>query len=506
MSAPPSATHGNSGPVDVLIVVMDCVRASEFPGGAKNPVSMPFAERLRRESVVFPQAISVAPWTLPSHASIFTGLYPWEHGCHGRGSLRLDSHVARLASVLAARGYATASISGNPIISPQYGMVDGFAYSAWGEWWEQVHRWRSTPTHSQRGGAAPVSTELAPLSFRDRTTRTLKLILQRIPATLALGDGIGRRIADPDNRWVGNLNPWIEPSLRSWLDGQPLQQPTYCFINLLDAHEPYLLDLVDAASIPEWWKSMRIAQDALAVLETPHLPTDDMARMHELYRRSIEVIDRRLERIVSIYRDAGRWDRTLLVLTSDHGQAFGEHGMVWHGISTEEEMLRVPLWVRFPHADRGGSVGRGWATPMDAAPTILRAAGAPSDLPNSGATLQDLIDSDRPSPLLSAGDGTEWNRPLMAHLSPQRQSELNVFSVVAYLGATKIVVDPVSGSVRGLDLSTDPPSPLSESRLSDPTLAPVIEAARHAGALLMNPSPSGVTEEVDERLRSWGYG
>ncbi len=490
---------------DVLVLVMDCVRASEFPGSSADPVPMPFAGRLRAESVVYPQAASVAPWTLPSHASIFTGLYPWEHGCHGKGSLRLDPRVGRLATTLARGGYATASISANPIISPNYGLIDGFDYSAWGEWWEQVHRWRAEPTHSARGGGNGAAT-IEDLSARDRTTRQLKLVLQRLPAALSLVDGVGRRIADPQGKFVGKANPWIEPTLRAWLGAQPRDRPTYCFINVLDAHEPYLLDPTQAASVAEWWRSMRFGQDALAVLAPAHLPPENMARMHALYRDAIATIDRRLERIVSIYREAGRWDDTLLVLTSDHGQGFGEHGMVWHGVSTEEEMLRVPLWVRFPGAERGGAVGRGWATPMDAAPTILRAAGLSSDRALSGVPLQALVDDPRDVPLLAAGDGTEWNRPLMAHLPPQRQKDLNVFSIAAYLGSTKIVVDAVSGAVRGWKLDAPVPEPMRDSELQATELEPVIAAARRAAGALVHPSAPDVTEDVDERLRSWGYG
>lgn len=491
---------------DVLVLVMDCVRASDFPGSSRNPVAMPFAERLRQESVVYPRAVSVAPWTLPSHASLFTGLYPWEHGCHGKGSLRLDPRVPRLASTLTRSGYATASISANPIISPAYGLVDGFDFAAWGEWWEQVHRWRTLPTHTSRASDGHAADAPADLSFRDRTTRQLKIVLQRIPATLSLLDGVGHRIVDPDHRLVGNANPWVEPVLRDWLVRQPHNQPTYCFVNLLDAHEPYLLDPTLAPSLAEWWRTMRFGQDALAVLGPPEMPAEKLARMHELYRKAIAVIDRRLERIVSIYRDAGRWNNTLLVLTSDHGQGFGERGVVWHGVSTGEEMLRVPLWVRYPGGERAGSTGRGWATPMDAPPTILRAAGIPADAPLSGACLQDLVDAERPGELLAAGDGTEWNRPLMAHLSPQRQKDLNVFEVAAYLGSTKVVVDAVSGAARGWDVSSNPAEALSESRLADRALEPLLQAARNAGEALIHPAAANVTEDVNERLRSWGYG
>ncbi len=499
--------HG-AGPPDVLVVVMDCVRSSDFPGGAPDAPEMPFVSRLRSQSVVFPRAISVAPWTLPSHASLFTGIYPWEHGCHGRASLRLDPRYERIAQSLAARGYRTASFSGNPIISPLYGLADGFHLSEWGEWWEQVDRVRPRPSHVHQAVPGEPAPEVPILSFRDRSGRAIKTMMTRYPATLAVTDAAARRIVDPGRRRPGAMNPWIETDLEAWLRSQPADAPTFAFVNTVDAHEPYLRDPGDASSLGEWWRDMRIPQDVLALLapETPP-PAADLARLHALYRDAIARLDRRLERIVSLYQQAGRWDRTVFVLTSDHGQAFGENGMIWHGVRTDEEMLRIPLLLRLPHDELGGQAAEGWGSPMDVPATVARAAGLPTASPSSGVPLQDLVAAERPNVLLAAGDGTEWNRPFMEMLSPRRREELNLFSVAAYQGSIKIVVDAVSDAVQGLDLSARTPVPLPAGRLEDPALAPMVSAARAAAQRLMHPTASsGVSAAVDERLRSWGYG
>jgi arylsulfatase A-like enzyme len=492
---------------DILMIVMDCVRASDFPGGGPSAVSLPFVERLLSRSVTFSRAISVAPWTVPSHASIFTGLYPWEHGCHGRGTLKLDPRFERLASMLHRSGYQSLSLSANPIISPYYGLVDGFDVAKWGDWAEQVHRLKSKPSHTYHAGANGQAPELPAPTAREKAGHTLKTMLTRFPSTLALGDAVARRTVDPDGRWVGNMNPWIEPNLSEWLSACRGDHPTFCFVNLLDAHEPYLQDPLDAKSLADWWRSMRIPQDVLALLAAPSPPPPgDMARLHDLYRRAISVLDQRLRRIVEVYQASGRWENTLLLLTSDHGQAFGEHGMVWHGVRTEEEMLRVPLVVRFPNDEFAGAHGRGWASPMDAAPTILQTLGTQHEPALPGCSLRDLIYEDRPGPLFAAGDGTEWNRRFWQSLSPKRKTELNLFSIAAYLGSTKIVVNATSGAVRAFDLSTDPPSELPSSRLEAPPLAQTIQQARQAAASLMHPSGTAVPAAVDDRLRSWGYG
>jgi arylsulfatase A-like enzyme len=501
----PNSTRHVRAP-DVLVIVMDCVRASDFPGGAE-PVVMPFVEHLRRQSVSFPNAVSVAPWTLPSHASLFTGLYPWEHGCHGKASLTLDPRFPRLAETLRGAGYRSLSLSANPIISPFYRLVDGFDLAEWGEWWEQVQRLKSKPSHlydAAVGGHAP---EVPVLSRRDRAGRMVKTILTRVPSVLSLGDSVLRHSLDPARHWVGNMNPWIEPELSSWLSRQPTDQPTFCFVNLLDAHEPYILDPMAATSWGEWWRHMRIPQDVLALLAGPHPPSrEDLRRLHDLYRKAIGDLDARIARIVEAYRQAGRWDRTLLLLTSDHGQAFGEHGMIWHGVRTDEEMLRVPLILRLPDDEFAGSTAKGWSSPLDTVPTVIEAAGISPAGPVSGLSLRVVIDAERPRPLLSAGDGTEWNQPFMEKLTPRRRSELNLFSIAAYLGTTKLVVDATTNAVRAYDLSSGQLMELAESELERDELRDMVQQAREAADALINSTVASTSHEVDERLRSWGYG
>ena len=109
-------------------------------------------------------------------------------------------------------------------------------------------------------------------------------------------------------------------------------------------------------------------------------------------------------------------------------------------------------------------------------------------------------------PLLSAGDGTEWNRPFWAQLSPRRRLELNLFSIAAYVGPIKVVLDATTSEVRGYDLSSGAPTVLPPERLNRPELEGVIQRAREAASTLLHPSTVGVSTGTDERLRSWGYG
>jgi arylsulfatase A-like enzyme len=315
-----------------------------------------------------------------------------------------------------------------------------------------------------------------------------------------------RRVANPDPDGIDVINPWIEPSLRYWLGRWPVDRSVFCFINMIDAHEPYLLDLLGPESLRSWWRDMRIAQDPLALFDRSQPPTrGDLARLHQLYQETFETLDKRLDRIHAIFEDANRWDNTLVILTSDHGQCFGEHGMYWHGVRTDEEMLRVPLWMRLPHGERGGSEGVGWASPMDTMPTALEAAGIDVSVRSSGFSLRRLAEGQRPAPLMAAGDGTEWNEPFCRRLAPARFAELNQFSIATYSEEQKVVLPLPSGPIRYLDVSAYPPRE-EEPRPGDAEhLRRIVDAARAAGVSLFHPPDDKPDSSIDDRLRSWGY-
>jgi hypothetical protein len=167
--------------------------------------------------------------------------------------------------------------------------------------------------------------------------------------------------------------------------------------------------------------------------------------------------------------------------------------------------LRIPLLVRFPYGELGGSVGRGWATPMDVPATVFEVAGLAGESGRSGYSLRKLVSGARPAPLYSAGDGTEWNRPFMAQLSPRRRLELNRFSIAGYLGSIKVEVDALTGFATVLDLGLGSGSPAEPNSWSVEA-AEVEAGARRAAAELLRTPRASESDAVDERLRSWGYG
>jgi arylsulfatase A-like enzyme len=493
-------------PPDILVIVLDCVRALDFPGGRDFGGRMPNAQKLRKESIDFPRTASVAPWTLPSHASMFTGIYPWEHHCHGRGSLRLDPNLVRLPSLLRENGYRTISVSGNPIISPNYGLTLGFDVALWGEWWEQFYRILGRPPNSGPPLDGGDSRDSPSLSRRSQWGRLFRTAGQRVPASLASINSVLRRVANSEAAGFDVVNPWIEPSLSDWLSRSPADQPVFSFVNLIDAHEPYLLDLLGTESLRSWWREMRIPQDPLALFDVAEPPTPgDLARLHRLYQDSFETLDQRLGRIRTIFEGANRWDNSLVIVTSDHGQCFGEHGMYWHGVRTDEEMLRVPLWVRLPQGESGGTTGVGWASPMDIMPTALEVSDTRGNVASSGVSLRRLALEPRPAPLMAAGDGTEWNEPFCRRLTPQRLAELNQFSIAVYTDLRKVVLPLPDGAPRYFDVSEYPPR---EEELRPPEairLRSIVDDARTAGATLLQPVTAPIGNSVESRLRSWGY-
>jgi arylsulfatase A-like enzyme len=499
---------GGRGAPNILVIVMDTVRQSDFPGGQAGVTGMPAVEALRRESVLYPQAVSPAPWTVPSHASLLTGMYPWEHGAHGRSDIRLSPTVPQLPELLRPLGYRSALFASNFLVGPETGLGIGADYACWGEWWEGYLRGYGglRPPH-ERVSSDPVD----PPPARPReggiwsVVRTASPIAHRYPGTLDLAGRLLRGLRpNPEGTGEG-VSPWIEPTLDRWLRSVPAEAPAFVLVNLLDAHEPYFPPEGNGTTFAQWLRYAVIPQDRTGWLSGRWDPdTRSMAVLRELYRASIRSLDARIGALVQSFRACGRWEETLCVLTSDHGQAFGDHDLFYHMLRVDESEVRIPLWVRYPRGEHAGERARGWASLVDVAPTALRAAGAGGS-PSEGAyPLDALIDGERPGAVLSAADGVLWD-PMARGVTSERRKQFDRPWVAAYSGEWKLTLDVQAGSAQAYRILEDPgesqPLPVADR----PVLGAMLEAARAAGRQLVGGPTHALRPEIEERLRSWGY-
>ncbi|HKV89885.1 MAG TPA: sulfatase-like hydrolase/transferase [Thermoplasmata archaeon] len=501
-------------PPNVLVVVLDCGRADDLPGGSRAVTNMPFADGLRRESLWFPRAVSPAPWTVPSHASLFTGLYPWEHGAHAKGTLKLPEGIPRLPALLHERGYRTFSLSANHLISPDLGLSEGFDRSAWAGWWEPYYRTSGNghPPHASGNGVPTHNSRLHRLKHGP-TWEAVKLtsrVVYRFPFVTDAAGRLRQRLRDPGGRETPGVSSWIEPTFDRWLGETPPSTPVFAFVNLLEVHEPYYPVATWRAQLADWVRDSRDRQDHIGWLAGAWKPSaQEYDRLHELCRDMLAEADRRLAGLAAVLQRHGRWEDTTVVITSDHGQGFGEHDILFHMLRLEEPLVRIPLWIRRPRRPELRGEGRGWASLVDVAPSLLEDAGASTDLVSSGFPLGQLKDAARPSPVLSAADGLVWKTIIPEHergrVSDQRKRAFDRILVAAYDGSTKVVYDAAEDRVRAYDVTADPGEARDLWPERSAELAGLAAEARSVAGRMLHGPEAPVPDDVEDRLRSWGY-
>ncbi|MFN8668023.1 MAG: sulfatase [Gemmatimonadaceae bacterium] len=336
-----------AGAPNVVLLILDTVRARSLHLYGYGRENTPALDSLARDGVLFEHAWATAPWTLPSHASIMTGRYPSELKTNLYAPL--DATYPTLAEVLAGRGYRTGGFSANVYFASQAaGIGRGFS------------RFRD------RGltiGQAVLSTSLS--------TRVSRM--ERVRRVLGYHDDPGRVRADEVNR-----------RFLSWLDaGTESRRPFFAFLNYMEAHEPYL---------PKAPYRGRFGPDTArknwlighAGFGPGSRRYRDRMLPHELeaeraaYDESILSADAEIGRLVASLRSRGVWENTILVVTADHGEQFGRHGVFDHGNSLYRQLLEVPLLIVAPARVPAGTRV---ATPVslrDLAATIVDLSGADS--------------------------------------------------------------------------------------------------------------------------------
>jgi len=470
---------------DIVVVVLDSVRFSDFPGGPSGRSGLPTFDRLRRESIEYTASVAPSSWTVPSHASLLTGLPVEDHRVHSRGETRLRADAPTLPLRLRGLGYRSACLSANPLVGPGTGLSDAFDAAIAAGWHESYLRGRSL-RRSLLDPAPPGSrlTGLASRSFADPVAAAI----QRWPGPFDTMVRWWQQRAGADP--IGGIAGWIEPAFAAWLRTVPADVPTFSLLNFMDAHEPYI-------GIPAENGHPRLRpgrQDRSAWVRGGWRPTAaQLAGIHGLYRSSFAVLDRRVAQVIDVLESAGRWNRTWLVLTSDHGQAFGERGFLYHGIRLYEPVVRVPLLIRPPTLDGGPQQRAGWTSLTEVAPMLWGAA--TGSVPSRDRPAQ-------PRPVTAVSDGVVG--PLRRRLRPARLADLDRLLVAAYDGDRKVTVDPATGEGEAVDLGDDPneqrPTRVDPRDTTDPLVVAAGAVWRKAfGA--PGPEPAGLAD----RLRSWGY-
>jgi arylsulfatase A-like enzyme len=270
-----------------------------------------------------------ASWTKPSFATILTSLYPSSHTATGKPS-RLPQAVTTLAEVLAASGYHTGGIADNINIAPAFGFDQGFADYVYLE-----------PGYFFLGNEAASQT-------------ALYQILRRAWAIT----GGNRIYAQAYYQDASIVN-------RQAIDWLVANQGTrvFLFLHYMDPHDPYLAHPYDGTGY------------ARASNQNPD-PTL-AATFSDLYDGEVRYLDEHLGQLFDWLKAEGLYDDALIVLTSDHGEEFQEHGGWWHGQTLYQEQIAVPLIVKAPGGARAGAVVTDLARSLDIAPTILDLADVP---------------------------------------------------------------------------------------------------------------------------------
>jgi arylsulfatase A-like enzyme len=319
---------GGGSPPSVLLIVIDTARADRFSFNGYERDTSPEIASLGAEGAVYEAAYTSSPWTLPAHASLFTGLFPSAHGAEA-GHLFLDQAHRTMAELFEEAGYRTLGYVESPWVGKAHGFNQGFG--TYEEIWNKVDG-----TDGEDMGAA--------------------LITQRV------------------DRWL------------TWREETPdmSRQPFFMFINYFEPHLPYsppepertrFLTGPTGGAAVDRLRRLKHPKEMPYILGLEPLEPADAAVLSDLYDGEISYVDRRIGEVTELFRRRGLLDRMILIVTSDHGEMLGEHGFLDHKLNVYEELLRIPLILRYPPAVPAGQRVDSTVMLQDLFPTILSLAG-----------------------------------------------------------------------------------------------------------------------------------
>jgi arylsulfatase A-like enzyme len=429
--APPPRAARN-----LVIVLVDTLRADKLRSIA--PSSAVHAEALEawggEEGVTFLGATAPENWTKPSVASLLSGLHPTEHTAKSDRSM-LPDEVELLSERLRGQGFATGCFIANGYVSDAFGFRQG---------------WDTYRNYVRAG--------------------------------------------------LPNRAQHVFEEATAWLRERSPDERFFLYIHTIDPHVPYIpprefLEMYD----PEPYAGPVRPTETAKLLEQVkggrvRLGERDRARLQALYDGEISYHDAHLVRLRAALSDMGALDRTVVVVTADHGEEFFDHGSVGHGHSLYEELIHVPLFVRAPESLPGGTRVAARVSLVDVVPTVLDLLGLPPVAELPGRSLVPLAWEGATGMEVAFGEFLEGQR---AAVGSRYKLIQRGYSPVLF------------------DLSEDPEELRSVAALRPVALRTMATAlSRHLATLegrdrprpRIRPAPdAGIDDELEQQLRALGY-
>ena len=307
--------YRNKEDINVVLISIDTLRANHLGCYGYKRNTSPNIDAFAKEGVLFENTFAPTSWTLPSHLSMLTSLNTVHHGVY-YNIQKLSSSIPTLADILRIRGYSTGAFTGGGYVSHVFGFSKGFDFY-----------------QEQKGG------RFAPL--RDNEARILYDICSK----------------------------WIKENK---------EKKFFLFLHTFQTHSPY--------SSPSPWGEMFLDKNA----KWGRIAIKNFINTHKNYRFS----KKEIENIIALYdgeirytdevfimpllkllKDLGIYDKTMIILTSDHGEEFHDHGGWEHGRTLYNELIKVPLIIKFPYSKYRGTKISSIARIIDIVPTILEEIG-----------------------------------------------------------------------------------------------------------------------------------
>ena len=437
---------------NVLLLVLDTTRADAVAAYGEGPAYTPTLDRLAQEGVLYTRARSTSAWTLPSHGSLFTGLFPSQHGAHNESN-QLAPEQVTLAELLGTT-HQTAGFSENPHITRAKGFSQGFDHFE-----ETWRRWRTE-------GKPPLTVELIEAWMEKRDRRRpffafVNLMAPHLPYA-------------PPEKWTGR----------------------------------FLSDRISPTEIQRF-KAFGERHARMSMSGALSLGERELEILRGLYRAEVSFVDEQAGRILDILRAEGELGRTLVIVVGDHGENIGDHGLMEHQLCLYETLLRVPLILSLPGVIPAGRRDSAPVQLVDVMPTILEIAGLSGESwpPMEGSSLL------AGSPPESRPVFAEYMRPFEQRLLFRQTNPQFDFTIhdrrlkSIQVGALKLIASD-RGDVELYDVQRDPAETENLAERRGDLVSELLEQLERWSGGWEPDSSAGaplLDEQTLEALRSLGY-